>query len=878
MGKNAVFLHRLCHILAPNNKISVLPSDAIKNCPNYLHLLASCKNPSSLLQLHAVLIVSGLQNDHSTNTHLLKSYISFQKCEFARFLFDSMPYHTVRLYNSMIRAYASSKNHQEAIKMYHRMLNEGVKPDKYTFTFVLKACTGALEFKEGVLIHRDIAFRGLECDVFVGTALVDMYCKLGYLESAREVFVKMPEKDVITWNAMILCLSQSVDPQEALGFVKSMQSVGLDPDVVTIVNLVPAVSTLGDIYTCRAIHCYVIRKGFDAIVSDGLIDMYSKCGYVDMASQIFKQMKDKSEISWRTMMSGYAHNDCFFEVLELFDCMKRENHKLGKTSVATALLAAAEMRDSVRREEVHGFARQEGVDSDVLIATSLITMYAKFGDLDRAKQVFQGIKEKDVVAWSAIIAVLFQSGYGEDALQLFQDMQKDCFKANEITLMSVIPACAEILCLRLGKSVHCYAVKANYDSDVLIGTALLSMYLKCGSFPSALTIFYRMPCKDIVTWNSLINGYGQTGDTYHAMEMFCKLQISEIKPDSGTMVGLLSLTCEQDIGTCIHGQIIKFGFDSYCHVTNALIDMYAKCGSLSTAEFLFMSTEFAKNDVSWNILIAGYVHNGHAEKAISAFCWMKLQNFQPNLVTIVSVLPAVASLSALKEGMVLHAYIIQMGFRSNLHIGNSLIDMYAKCGQLHYSENMFHEMKNKNIVSWNVMLAAYAVHGQGNRAVELFSIMQTSHIGVDSLSFINVLSACRHAGLIDEGREIFDSMYKRHQLEPGLEHYACMVDLLGRAGLFDEILHLIKEMPLQPDAKLWGAILGACEMHSNVQLAEFALEHLVQLEPRNPNHHVALSNIYANSGKWEDAGSTRSKIIKTGLKKSPGWSWVSGNG
>lgn len=172
------------------------------------------------------------------------------------------------------------------------------------------------------------------------------------------------------------------------------------------------------------------------------------------------------------------------------------------------------------------------------------------------------------------------------------------------------------------------------------------------------------------------------------------------------------------------------------------------------------------------------------------------------------------------------------------------------------------------------MLTGYAVHGQGRRAIQLFSLMQKIHVSVDSLSFLSVLSACRHAGLIDEGRTIFDSMHKKHHLEPGLEHYTCMVDLLGRAGLFDEILHLIEAMPLEPDARVWGSLLGACKMHSNVLLAEYALDHLVKLEPKNPIHHVVLSNIYAKSARWGDAGETRSKMIKSGLRKSPGWSWV----
>ncbi|KAG8651310.1 hypothetical protein MANES_07G112600v8 [Manihot esculenta] len=638
MGKHALPLRRLFHALTANHKFSFLPSDAIENYPN----LSSCKDLYSLLQVHARLIVSGRQEDHSTNTHLVKSYLSFKKCDSARFLFDSLPNPSVRLYNSMIRAHASVKNHQGAIQLYHCMLGKHLEPDKYTFTFVLKACTGALEFKEGVLVHRDIVLRGLECDVFIGTALVDMYCKMGDLQLAREVFDKMPKKDVITWNAMILGLSQSVNPKEALGFFWNMQLCGMEPDLISIVNLVPAVSSLGDIDACRSIHGYVIRRGFDAVVSNGLIDMYSKCGDIDMASHVFKQMQDRDDISWRTMMAGYAHNECFFEVLDLFDSMKRENVRLNYISVVNALSAAAEMRDLRRGQEIQDYARQQRIDSDVFVATAMMTMYAKCGEPEAAKSLLRELKVRDLVAWSAIIAALVQSGHPEDALSLFRDMQNDCLKANNVTVMSSLSACAEAQSPRLGKSLHCYAVKTHIDSDISLATALVSMYAKCGFFACALTIFNRMPCKDIVLWNALINGYTQNGDPYHAMEIFQKVQSSEICPDSGTMVALLSacvLLDDQNQGSCIHGKIIKYGFESECHVKNALIDMYAKCGSLSTAKLLFNGTDFKKDEVSWNVLIAGYVHNGQAKEAVIPGSFRHRNSYRPEEFEVVGAFP-----------------------------------------------------------------------------------------------------------------------------------------------------------------------------------------------------------------------------------------------
>lgn len=845
--------------------------------PKTLSLLTSCKDFKPLLQIHGHLVVSGLAEDHSMGTHLINAYSFFGKCDLARFVFDSTSNPGVILWNTMIRAYTGSRRYKDAMRMYHCMLEEGLEPDKYTFNFVVKACTGALDLQEGVLVHREIASRQLECDLFIGTSLVDMYCKMGQLKCASELFDRLPSKDVVACNAMIAGLSQSSYPCKALEFFCSMQLWGLKPNSVSLLNLVPAVSRLADFDSCRSIHGYVVRRNFGSAVSNGLIDMYSKCGDVNAACRVFSMMQGRDDVSWGTMMAGYAFNGYFPEVMESFDCVKVENLKMNQVSVVSSLLAAAELRDLAKGKEIHGYAVQEELDSDVLVATPIITMYARCGEIEKAKKLFEELQGRDLIAYSALISACVQSGYSEVAFSLFRDMQNENLKPDWVALTSILSACAELSSVKLGKGIHCYAVKANIDCDVPTGTAIVSMYAKCGLFTPALTLFNRMPCKDIVTWNALINAYSQNGYPYHTMDMFHELQLSGVHPDAGTMVGLIpacTLLNDLDQGACIHGHIIKIGFESDTHVNNALISMYAKCESLSSAEFLFNRTLITKDEVSWNVMIAGYVQSGHAKEAISAFHRMKLEDLRPNVVTFVSILPAAAYLSVLREGIAYHASIIKMGFLSNTLVGNSLIDMYAKCGRLDFSERFFNEMENKDTVSWNAMLTGYAVHGQGDRAVSLFSLMLNSYVQVDSLSFVSVLSACRHAGLVEEGRKIFQSMHEKQHLEPNLEHYACMVDLLGRAGLFDETLSLINTMPLKPDAGVWGALLGACRMHSNVKLGEVALDHLLQLEPENPSNYVVLSNIYARSGRWSDVEKTRSKIYYLGLKKTPGCTWV----
>lgn len=866
---------------ATATKVPQLPLQNPSSCYNYPYLprlLRSCKDLNSLLQIHGRFLVSGYEFDNFSLTQLVNSYASFHRSDTARLVFDSAsPNPSIVLWNSMIRAYTRNNQHRDALELFHGMRERGVEPDKYTFTFALKACTGVLDFEVGVWIHHSVVDKGLEHDVYVGTGLVDMYCKLGRIEIARELFEQMPKLDVVAWNAMIAGFSQSGDADDALGFFRKMQSVGVEPNSVSLLNLFPAICQVSAPLLCRSVHGFVVRRDFPSVVSNGLIDLYSKCRNVYSARQIFDRMSGRDGVSWGTMIAGYAHNAYFVEALELFYYLIAKNMKPNLVAVVGALSAAAEMRHLEKGTDIHTYLIQSGMSLDISVVTSLVTMYARCGNLDMAKLMFDGIPQKDMVAWSAMISALVQTGHPKEAVSLFREMQSVYIRPNRVTIVSALPACAELSALNLGKSIHCYMIKATISLDVSTGTALVAMYAKCRCFTLAHVLFDMLPHKDVVTWNALINGYAQAGDANNVMKMFHQLRLVGCCPDSGTMVGVLPacmLLGALDQGMCVHGQIIKSGFESDLHVKNAVIDMYAKCGSLSSAEFLFDEAEFVKDEISWNIMIAGYMQNGKATEALCTLRWMKAEDFHPNLVTVVSILPAAAYLADLREGMALHACVISTGLESYTLVGNCLIDMYAKCGRLDFSQKFFDMMVDRDTVSWNAMLSGYAIHGYGEDAVALFLQMQESCVKVDSVSFVSVLSACRHGGLVDDGRKIFDAMRSKYALEPDVEHYACMVDMLGRAGHLDEAWNLIQTMPMKPDAGVWGALLGACRMHSNITLGEIALDQLVRLEPQNPAHYVVLSNIYAQVGRWTDVGRMRMTMSITGLKKTPGCSWV----
>ncbi|KAD7480078.1 hypothetical protein E3N88_03214 [Mikania micrantha] len=752
-----------------------------------------------------------------------------------------------------------------------------VQPDKYTYTFVLKACTMLLDIEKGILLHEEIAKKGLEYDVFIGTGLIDMYCKCGHLVHARQVFDKMPDRDVAVWNAMLSGLSQSSDCAHAVEFFCSMQLLGgVEPNTVSLLNLFPSIHKLSSVRLCKCVHGYVTRRNFPNTVVNGLIDVYLKCKRTDIAYQVFELMQEPDDVSWGTLMAGFALNGCHYEVLELFDQIKNNNLNVNMVSVVSALSAAGETKDLVKGKMIHECVKKNKFDSDIRVSTPLITMYAKCGELKKAHDLFNSLSGKDMVAWSAVIAALTQSGYHEEAISLFCDMQRAGFKPSMVTVVGVLPAFAELCFKKLGKSVHCYSIRHDIVYDISVETSLVAMYAKFDDFTSAMIVFDRMFYKEVVAWNVLINRYAQIGEANLAIKMFCELQLTEVLPDPGTIVGVVSASAHLanlNLGTSIHGLVMKRGFESDCHVNNALIDMYSKSRSLSSAELLFGLTK-NQDQVLWNVMIGAYMRNGYAQESINTFHQMKFEGFRPSLVTYVSTLPAVSYLAAIKEGTSLHAGIYRMGYISHTIVLNGLIDMYSKCGRVDLSEAVFRELKDKDDVSWNVMLAGYALNGRVDCAFGFFSHMQDNLVDVDPVSFLSLLSACRHAGLVKEGKHVFNLMKERHNIEPKLEHYACMVDLLGRAGLYDETLRLIESMQMEPDGGVWGGLLGACQMHGNVKLAELALDNLVRLEPRNQAHYVVLSSIYAQSGRWADARSLRLKMIESGVKKTPGWSWV----
>lgn len=395
---------------------------------------------------------------------------------------------------------------------------------------------------------------------------------------------------------------------------------------------------------------------------------------------------------------------------------------------------------------------------------------------------------------------------------------------------------------------------------------------------SVRKVFDRMPARDVVSWNTVIAGNAQNGMYEEALNMVKEMGKENLRPDSFTLSSILPIFTEHvnvTKGKEIHGYAIRHGFDKDVFIGSSLIDMYAKCNQveLSVCAFHLLSNRDA---ISWNSIIAGCVQNGRFDQGLGFFRRMLKEKVKPMQVSFSSVIPACAHLTALNLGKQLHAYIIRLGFDDNKFIASSLLDMYAKCGNIKMARYIFNkiEMCDRDMVSWTAIIMGCAMHGHALDAVSLFEEMLVDGVKPCYVAFMAVLTACSHAGLVDEGWKYFNSMQRDFGVAPGLEHYAAVADLLGRAGRLEEAYDFISNMGEEPTGSVWSTLLAACRAHKNIELAEKVVNKILLVDPGNMGAHVIMSNIYSAAQRWRDAAKLRVRMRKTGLKKTPACSWI----
>ncbi|KAK3228626.1 hypothetical protein Dsin_000507 [Dipteronia sinensis] len=620
----------------------------------------------------------------------------------------------------------------------------------------------------------------------------------------------------------------------------------------------------------------IIKHGLysEHLFQTKLVSLFCKHSSLIDAARVFEPIELKLDALYHTMLKGYASNSSLDDALSFFCRMKYDDVPLVVYNFTYLLKVCGDKGELRRGKQIHGQLVVHGFSSNLFAMTGVANMYAKCRQIDEAYKMFDRMPERDLVSWNTIISGYAQNGLARMALELVVRMHEEGRRPDLVTVVSILPAVANIRSLRIGKAVHGFVMRAGLESFVNISTALIDMYSKCGSVGTARLIFDGMGNRNVVSWNSMIAGYVEGGNPEEAMKFFQKMLDEGVEPTNVTIMEALHACADLgdfERGVFIHKLLDRLKLGPDVSVANSLISMYSKCKKVDIAASVFKNLQ-NKTRVSWNAMILGYAQNGCINEALIYFCEMRSRNLIPDSFTMVSVIPALAELSVTRHAKCIHALVIRSCFDKNIFVTTALIDMYAKCGAIGTARKLFDMMNERHVTTWNAMIDAYGTHGHGKAAVELFNDMQQGVIKPNDITFTCIISACSHSGLVVEGIRCFTSMKKDYGIEPTMDHYGAMVDLLGRAGHLTEAWDFIQRMPIEPGITVFGAMLGACKIHKNVELGEKAANRLFELNPDEGGYHVLLANIYATASMWDKVAKVRSIMEEKGLQKTPGCS------
>ncbi|KAL5983424.1 hypothetical protein ACLOJK_017509 [Asimina triloba] len=626
----------------------------------------------------------------------------------------------------------------------------------------------------------------------------------------------------------------------------------------------------------KQIHLQMIISGLinDTYAASRLLRFSAQSGFVglDYSHSVLDRIENPNGFIYNTMMRSYLGRNLPQFVMVLYMEMLRKNFAFDNYTYPILFQSCCLRLSANEGKEIHAHVLKLGFDSDVFVQNTLINMYAVCGELCDARRVFDESSVVDSVSWNSILAGYVKMGDIEGAMSIFGCMP---------------------------------------EPNTIASNSMIALFGRTGRVSDARELFDEMPCKDVVSWSAMISCYEQNEMFGEALKMFSWMNELGIEMDEVVMVSVLcAYSCLLKVkeGEMVHGLITRSGFDSYVNLQNALIHMYSSCGNIVAARRLFNEGQHldqiswnsmisgylkcgfvddarrlfdsmpAKDVISWSAMISGYAQHDRFSETLALFHEMQCKAISPDEATLVSVVSACAHLAALDQAKWVHTYIRKHGITVNVILGTTLIDMYMKFGCVENAMEVFHGMGERSVSSWNAVIVGLAMNGMVEQALEVFSEMKMCHVAPNEITFVGVLGACRHAGLVDEGRQHFDSMMQQHNIEPNVKHYGCMVDLLGRAGLLNEAEELIESMPMMPDVATWGALLGACRKHGNAEIGERVGRRLIVLEPQHDGFHVLLSNIYASKGRWDAVMEIRSTMKQQGVVKTPGCSLIEANG
>ena len=756
----------------------------------------------------------------------------------------------------------------------HPLLSLSQSPGSDTYAAILKSCS-SLQLGKQIHAHaHKNAYAG--SPEFLQTKLLVTYSTFGDYEIARDLFDKMPNRTLHSWSTIFTsCVDHGLFKEAIFLFLEFLEE-DLDVEFFVFPGIFRAVGGMNDLKLGKQLHGFVLKFGFlDSIhVSNSLVYMYGKCLSLGDAESVFITMAERDLVTWNSIITALIISEMVFEALEVLERMRilgdpapnliswsavisgfsqkgynNEAINLFKEMIcqiepnarviASVLPCCGKLGCLKIGREIHGHAIRHDFFDNPYVVNGLIDVYRRCGDMNSASMIFWRFSPRNSASFNTMLTGFCEMGEVEKARKLFSEMK-------------------------------------FFGAD-----------------------------KDSISWNAMISGYVSNNNLFEALEIFKEMQLEYFEVDSFTLSSILT-ACDLRQGKEIHSCAIARSLNSDPHVVGALIEMYCRNGDLNSARTIF-DLERLKDRAIWNSMISGYARLNQMNQArillaemkntgleISSHTWngilsglgerenyegvlelfneMRERDVNPDVYTMGIVLLACSKLGRIEKGKQIHGRLIRSCWDSDTHLGSSLVDMYAKCGKIDHGEKAFKRIRQHNLVAYNSMIAGFAAHGLSKKVNEVFDQMRSNGWDPDEITFLSLLSLCAHEGDVDRCWQYF-SLMEELKVKADVRHYSCMVDLLSRAGHMDQAFRLAQEMPFEPDAVTWGAILRGCVLHGFTEIGELAAKELMKLEG-NSGTYLALAKLYGYAKKGENFGEMMGAMREKGMKKSSGCSWI----
>ncbi|MCO5596380.1 hypothetical protein L7F22_050441 [Adiantum nelumboides] len=817
-----------------------------------VRLLQEClhsKDWASGRRLHALALVAGFHTAPSIAHLLLRIFSSATETLIAASsVFCTLPCPSPESWHAIIAAHSNAGHPSATLDLYHSMICNGLLPTKSIFLLALKACATIPALIEGLLVHHNVIYEGLDLDVYVSSTLVYMYAKGSSLVEARSLFDTINQKTLVSWNAMLDGYVNSGQGHLAIELFASLKH---DPDKVTFSCIIKACSMVGSLERGKHAHQHAVESGVSAnqFVASSLVDMYVKLGALHEAHKVFASLQERNVVVWNTLISGYVCHGLDQFAIQGFIEMQHEKLVPNKSTISTVLNACGNLGVRDQGRILHALMLENRDLVDDVSLGSLVDMYVKCGDFDDARSVLHMNRCLGKASWGAMLAGCAQQQEGFLALKIFEEMQCKSIVTDSAIYTSVLKAASLMRAIEEGKFLHNQIVRDGLETDIVIGSALSDMYNKCGTLDNAYKSYEAMSQQDLVSWSTMLAGYVQHGRHSLALELFEQLKGENVKPDRIMISSVLNAcgglnAVEQ--GKCLHHEILRTELHSDESLQIVLINMYIKCGYLDEAVDLFERL-VVKDSLAWGAIIIGHVQHGNLPLAHRFFVRMQDYGIEADVTILMSLLKTCNSSQELKF---MHEKIRQNAFETHLGIGNSLIDMYGETGNLEEARNIFDRLLHKDVITWNSMIAGYAEHGLIASLLELYGKMKEERVELDTFTYACFLKACCKMRVMDLGNLVFEQIFRR-AFETDVVIMRSAIEMYAELGSLEDARNIFVVVS-RKCSSLLSVMLGAFSKNNHTELATQCCEDM-QKHGVKPDERTRTSVLASASqgGEWE---------------------------